>query len=440
MNHRTFQLSYLFVAISLFGTSTTNGQYIWNRTSQRMDATSRVDVTAQGVTFGDPSSQTTSADLLPLIDADNRVEPILGGGGGDGGDAGDAANHNEVTRGPGVDGVDGNSNNATGGKGGKAGHQGEASASGTALCIDALNPNGQRMLQYSFIHNNIGDITVKASGAGAGGGGGGAGILVIPGFPPFMPEMFLALPGAGGAGGAPGTQANARVVSTQTSGVSVNATMGLDPLLDPELYPTTAEAELHVEFGWVSGASDFVNEGGNVWQRSFSMVVSVGSVAYVNILAPPTGVPTAYGIDSAGNPFYKNGSDLTSSDSGSFAVGPGEIGVIEISIDDQAIINTGTAGISSVLNGNMTSAPGFGGGGGGGGLVTNGGNGGNGPNGGNGMGGAGGAGGAGGMRADPRVGNGGKGGDGGYGAGRSAHKDGFFSGSAEVYISTLIVP
>lgn len=403
-----------------------------------MDAGAGVRVTSQGDAEGQttPDTVTTDQDLLPYGRSNEISRPILGGGGGDGGDAGDAANHNEVTRGPGVDGVDGNSNNATGGKGGKAGHQGEAAASGTALCIDTLNPDGQRMLQYSFIHNNIGDITVKASGAGAGGGGGGAGIFTIPGFP----GMFLALPGAGGAGGAPGTQSNARVVSTQTSGVNVTATMGLDPALDPELYPTSADAEIHVEFGWVSGASDFTNEGGDVWQRSFNMVVAVGNVAFVIINAPPTGAPAAYGIDGAGNPFYKIGSDLTSSDSGSFAVGPGEIGVIEISINDVAMINAGTAGISSVLNGNMTSSPGFGGGGGGGGLVTNGGNGGNGPNGGNGMGGAGGAGGAGGMRADPRVGNGGKGGDGGYGAGRSAHKDGFFSGSAEVYISTLIVP
>ncbi|HUE72226.1 MAG TPA: hypothetical protein VMP01_15185, partial [Pirellulaceae bacterium] len=118
---------------------------------------------------GDNNSQTfdpgptTSGFIATLAEA-SVDEPAFGGEGGGGGDSGfqapfvlDGLDGRDGIPIPGHDGLPGDQYS---GKGGQPGDDGEATASGTALCIDETNPDLDVALSYSWIHNQWGDIAL----------------------------------------------------------------------------------------------------------------------------------------------------------------------------------------------------------------------------------------------------------------------------------------
>ena len=405
-----------------------------------MHSTSTITTNVNGIPGGDGDSDGTIEDLLAVAKTSSDSIAVLGGGGGGGGDAGGVANPVAGgTTAQGVDGTDGRSATATGGKGGKKGGAGVSSALGQADAIDAWNMDVQPIFEYSFIHSNICEGLLKGGGGGGGGGAGGTNRTIIP------PGMFFDTPGKAGGPGGLGATSTMTVSSRQTSGCDALARLETGPEFDPEEDSLTTTAEIFIDIGWVSSGTDFENILGDTWERSINLRTIVGEIDIT--VEGGEGFPWAEGTDGDGNAFFLTGTSAMQSDTGSFAVGPGDVGQTPIDVDDLSEITTGflavfdpntqtwtvgqnTEAIMSQLTGNMLRNGGFGGGAG----SPNGVNGGNAPNTGNGLGGAGGAGGAGGLGSAMGVPGGGAGGNGGAGDQVAPYKGGFFSGIAQIEV------
>jgi hypothetical protein len=297
--------------------------------------------------------------------------PALGGGGGGGGDTGflgpftlNGANGQNGQPDPGDDGI----GDEYAGKGGQEGDSGEASASGTALCIDETNENFSTALSYSWIHNQWGDLSLQAAAGGGGGGGGSGGVFGDPELPEYWPG------GDGGRGG-DGQNATGNVVSTQQSAVNVTAQWVVRPGF-PGIVPNPPEAHpcnILLDMGWVSAPNpNWTNGGNDVWARNVNLFITVGGtlgVTAVAVTGGPNGPITAAGVDGLGNPFFKVSTNLLESDTGSFGLGPGEVGVtIVLPGDGAQILVPPATPISSQLRGNMTALAGLGADGASGGL------------------------------------------------------------------------
>lgn len=136
--------------------------YLWSRTNQVLGSRSLVAVTGQGVPANDDSGRitTTSDELFNGAEAEIE-EDAFAGGGGDGGDSGfelfvddgEDGWDGSPANGTPINGVSGQPEDQFAGAGGQAGEMGFAWTKGTTVCIDALNPNLQEVLEYSWLHN-----------------------------------------------------------------------------------------------------------------------------------------------------------------------------------------------------------------------------------------------------------------------------------------------
>jgi hypothetical protein len=415
--------------------------YRWRRTFQELTAVSTLTANAQGT----PQTQTfnpgpTSSSFIATVAQAEITRPALGGGDGDGGDSGFLLFMAE----PGDDGQDGDpvpgadgGGDQHGGAGGQPGANGAASASGTALCIDETNLDFEPALSYSWIHNQWGDLSLQAAGGSGGGGGDSGGWFHDP------EEGLFIFGGAGGGAGGAGQNARGTVNTTQVSGVDLQAVWDLRPdWTGPPPNPVGYPCDITLDMGWISAPNpDWINElapWAPIWVRNINLFIVAGETS-VWITVDNAGFVTASGVDDFGVPFFEQSAAAINANSGSFGLGPGEVGQTIIFPGETAQIFVPQGGINSTFAGAMTAAGGSGGGGGGGGGVPeNGGDGGNGPDGGAGGGALGGNGGAGGAGdsadldgdgiIDIVAGAGGRGGKGGAGQGISEHLDGIYQG------------
>ncbi|HUE70533.1 MAG TPA: hypothetical protein VMP01_06550, partial [Pirellulaceae bacterium] len=167
MNRRRLTLCVVVVGALTFqcNIASSQGPYRWWRTGESLAARSRVDVVAQGVSnFDQDDVGPTTSGFVASFAQIQEQGPALGGGGGGGGFSGfmapfvfDGLDGNDADPVPGEDGAPGDQ---YAGKGGQPGDDGEATASGTALCIDETNPDLDVALSYSWIHNQWGDIAL----------------------------------------------------------------------------------------------------------------------------------------------------------------------------------------------------------------------------------------------------------------------------------------
>lgn len=418
-------------------------KYVWRRLVQEMHGTSTITVSVNGNGQQESANGGTTGDYLLVEKTFSKTDPVLGGGGGGGGDSGGVANPQPGgTAAQGVDGTDGRTA-TTGGKGGKKGGAGISSALGQAVAVDGWNPDALPIFEYSFIHNNICEAELKGGGGGGGGGAGGTHRATVPGFP----GMFFDTPGQPGGMGGLGATSTVSVNSQQTSGCDAVAFLDVGPDFIPGTTSPNTTAEILIEIGWVSSGFDFENILGQTWQRSINLRTIVRNID-IRIVGGPEGFPWAEGTDGAGNAFFLTSTSTLSSDTGSFSVGPGDVGATPVSLNNLSEITTGflavfdpstgtwttgqnTEAIASLLRGNMLRNGGFGGPPG----APNGVNGGNAPSTGNGLGGPGGAGGAGGLGSAAGVPGGGAGGTGGAGDQVAPFKGGFFSGIAQIEVA-----
>jgi hypothetical protein len=254
-----------------------------------------------------------------------------------------------------LDGADGAPGDQYSGLGGKAGANGHADASGSTVGDSEIWPDGTPLLAYTWIHNQAADLDIVGAG---GGGDGGTGTGIIDTLTPKVWE-----PGRGGLGG-DGDGAIATVACTQTSDVNLQATAIVNPNW-PQQDPLPPEVAGSIEFmiGWVSAPNpDWYNAGADAWARSINMAIVAGNSS-VNIVGGPTGVISAWGSDDLGNPFFKTSTDVMESDTGSFGIGPGELGITNLTAGQTASITVAPGSpISSVLGGGNFMSGGQGGG------------------------------------------------------------------------------
>jgi collagen type III alpha len=405
--------------------------YRWNRTAQTLGVRSNVTVTAQGDSVGGGNArQTTTQDAITLNDTRGINRLALGGEGGGGGDSGELVlgwreNARNGAGGFPFDGPDGGhiGDALSAGQGGEAGASGYADASGTTVAIDELNSNMQTIVSYSWIHNQWGDVDLLAAGGGGGGGAGTDG-----------PTHD----GGNGGDGGPGDSAVGTVTAVQDSDVNVTVACVWAPGTEPDPPdpdPPFIDCSITLDMGWVSAANpDWIGTGagGAAWARSIDVAVVAG-LSSVLIQGGPTGPVTVTAFDDTGTPYFKESDNPMESDTGSFGLGPGEIGITRTRPGEGAEITSLTNGINSTLTGSMTAAGGQGGERGYGttqGVPRNGADG---EDGGEGLGAAGGAGGAGGEPRPGRLG-GGRGGKGGDGDHIEEHKDGIYQGVIEIML------
>jgi len=427
------------VALLLAAQQVACGQimYRWLRNGQELGARSNVSVSVTAFESaqdgGNLPRVVTCQDFLFLADARNVARDARGGEGGGGGDDGNlfvpfsGLNGRDFVP---LDGADGFG--ALGGQGGAAGDNGQAQSGGTAVAIDELNPDFQTTLSYAWIHNQWGDLNLRAAGGGGGGGAGTDGYE----YDPQTQQGIFYQAGSGGDGGR-GNDARGSVTTSQDSDVVVSATCVVDPAISPPPSSTPAiDCSITLDMGWVSAPNHDWNAGGgpgsSPWERGISMTITAGA-SCVWIVGGPTGQIDLWAIDDFGVPYFKTSADVLESDTGSFGIGPGEIGITRVGPGAGASIVTPPNGISSVLTGEMSAE---GGQGGGGAFPWT--SGGAGADGGLGLGAPGGDGGEGG---DPRpvdtdgdgqndgsIAGGGDGGDGGDGDHVNEHKDGIYQG------------
>jgi hypothetical protein len=437
---RSTSLTWCFGAAVLLAASNqqAHGQimYRWLRTNQQLGARSNVTVSATGFTGGTTGGGlprvVTDQDILPLGDSRSISREARGGEGGGGGDDGNlfmplgGAQGDDFTP---LDGADGAG--PLGGKGGQAGDNGEATASGTTVAIDELNPDFQTILSYSWIHNQWGDLNLQAAGGGGGGGAGTDGYV----YDPFMNMWWFTMGGPGGGGGR-GNDTSGSITNSQDSDVTVNAVCIVDPGISPPPTNTPAiDCSITLDMGWVSAPNpDWFNgaPGTSPWARSINMTISAGQ-SVVNISGAGMTTITVFAVDDLGFFYWKESAYTLDSDIGSFGLGMGEIGLTRIAPGQTASIVTPANGINSTLSGSMMADGGWGGGG-----ATGAGGGFGGMHGGLGLGAQGGEGGDGGGVREVDVDNdqiidfwlgpGGGGGDGGNGDHINEHKDGIYQG------------
>ncbi|MHC4401131.1 MAG: hypothetical protein ACYTG0_15755 [Planctomycetota bacterium] len=348
--------------------------------------------------------------------------PVLGGGGGGGGSGGPLAIEGETgPNGEPINGEDGMDGIAEGGDGGIAGGNGEASGRAHADGVGQLNPDGQLILEWSFLHNQ--DATIDVSGAGGAGGGGAGGAN--------MNQQQREQGGNGGAGGN-GDMGETSLLSRQGSDANIEAVLGWGNTVPPGT-PFVTTGGVVVNIGWVS-AGDLENIGGNVWARGVAIDITFGPSAWLAIETMDDTI-VAWGQNSQGEWFSKASGMPLSSDTGTFDMAPGEFWN-EIAVGDTGTITTGqpplgAGNVFSQLNGRMRAAGGDGGEAG----WDDGADGEDGEDAGE-DGGAGGAGGSGGAGANG--GNaGGAGGDGGQGDSQNGAKNGMFQGLISLWVDNI---
>jgi hypothetical protein len=310
---------------------------------------------------------------------------------------------------------------AEGGDGGIAGGNGEASGRAHADGVGQLNPDGQLILEWSFLHNQ--DATIDVSGAGGAGGGGAGGAN--------MNQQQREQGGNGGAGGN-GDMGETSLLSRQGSDANIEAVLGWGNTVPPGT-PFVTTGGVVVNIGWVS-AGDLENIGGNVWARGVAIDITFGPSAWLAIETMDDTI-VAWGQNSQGEWFSKASGMPLSSDTGTFDMAPGEFWN-EIAVGDTGTITTGqpplgAGNVFSQLNGRMRAAGGDGGEAG----WDDGADGEDGEDAGE-DGGAGGAGGSGGAGANG--GNaGGAGGDGGQGDSQNGAKNGMFQGLISLWVDNI---
>jgi len=370
-------------------------QFTWTRTGQAVGTNGSVQIwTGQG----GQTIRTTDPDPNPNDDiaAGQAVlwppAVTLPGGAGGAGGAGAAG-------GPAANGDDGD-----------AGMDGEETARAKTDGISQLNANNEPNLNWSYIHNQTGELKLIGS-AGGGGGGGGGGWA-----DPVNPMNFGF--GQDGDNGGDGVVATAWYNCNHTSTVAVTAT-----LQGPAQQTTTAS--ININLGWVHAVSQ-VNPSQYLGNINNFTVTAGNASAWV---AGTTGNPaTITGVDGNGNFIFRSSTSNLGDPTGSVALGPNDLTDV-VGPGAQATINASV--FSGMTRGMTGGQSGIGGGGGGGGWVVAGFDGADGTDGGppiGTIGGLGGTGGAGAGDGQP----GGNGGQGGDGAGAPASYGYIFQGVVDV--------